>query len=64
MENEVRRTNKKTVITNETKERKTYKNPMEGNDPKKTTAYNSDNTTGRNNSKDIGGRRETQKAPV
>ena len=38
-----------------------HRNPMEWKDQKKTTTDKSDITTGRDKSKDIGKRRETQK---
>ena len=62
MGNEAIRTNKETVTTSETTRKgETYRNPTVRKGPKKITADKSDNTTGRNKSKDIGERRKTPK---
>ena len=45
------------------KDDKARRNPKKSKDPKMTSAEKSDNTAGRNKSKDVGKRREIQKIP-
>ena len=63
MENKARTTKETTRTNRSTIEEKIHKDNMEWKDQKKITADRNDNKTGRNKSKEIGGRRENQKIP-